>query len=33
MLRFVILTGIGHPVEWAGPDPELLLAAYEAVTA
>ncbi len=33
MLRFVILTGIGHPVEWASPDPELLLAAYEAVTA
>ncbi|MSV52313.1 MAG: 3-dehydroquinate synthase [Actinobacteria bacterium] len=32
-LRFVILTGIGHPVEWSGPDPDLLLAAYESLTA
>ena len=32
-LRFVVLTGIGAPVELADPDPQLLLAAYDAVTA
>ncbi|MDA3021739.1 MAG: 3-dehydroquinate synthase [Actinomycetota bacterium] len=32
-LRFVVLTGIGEPVELTGPDPQLLLAAYDAVTA
>lgn len=32
-LRFVVLAGIGQPVELADPEPELLLAAYDAVTA
>lgn len=32
-LRFVVLQGIGAPIELAGPEPALLLAAYEAVSA
>lgn len=31
-LRFVVLDGLGHPSIWAGPDPEALSAAYEAIT-
>lgn len=33
LLRFVVLNGMQHPVIWEGPDPALLVAAYEAVTA
>ncbi len=33
MLRFVILDGIANPVRLEGPDPVLLAAAYDAVTA
>lgn len=32
MLRFVILQGIGNPVRFEGPDPTLLIAAYDAVS-
>lgn len=32
MLRFVILAGIGNPVRLEGPDPSLLLSAYDAVS-
>jgi len=32
LLRFVILQGIGHPVRLEGPDPALLVAAYDAVS-
>jgi len=32
-LRFVILQGIGNPVRLEGPDPALLVAAYDAVSA
>ena len=32
MLRFVVLTGINRPVVWEGPDPTLLLAAYDAIS-
>ena len=32
-LRFVILSGIGNPVRLEGPDPALLAAAYDAVSA
>jgi 3-dehydroquinate synthase len=31
-LRFVVLQGMQHPVIWEGPDPGLLVAAYEAVS-
>lgn len=31
-LRFVILAGIGHPVRLEGPDPALLIAAYDAIS-
>lgn len=31
LLRFVILQGIGNPVRLEGPDPSLLVAAYDAV--
>jgi len=31
-LRFVVLQGMQHPVIWEGPDPSLLVAAYEAVS-
>jgi 3-dehydroquinate synthase len=31
-LRFVILAGLGNPVRLEGPDPALLVAAYDAVT-
>ncbi|WP_297082209.1 3-dehydroquinate synthase [uncultured Demequina sp.] len=33
MLRFVVLQGIGNPVRFEGPDPALLLGAYDAVSA
>lgn len=33
VLRFVVLNGMQNPVIWEGPDPALLFAAYEAVTA
>ncbi len=33
MLRFVILAGIGNPVRLEGPDPSLLVAAYDAISA
>lgn len=33
LLRFVVLNGIGHPVVWEGPDPALLAAAYDAISA
>jgi len=33
LLRFVVLQGIGNPVRLEGPDPALLVAAYDAVTA
>ncbi len=33
MLRFVVLERIGRPVSWEGPDPVLLAAAYDAVSA
>ena len=32
-LRFVILAGLGNPVRLEGPDPALLVAAYDAVSA
>lgn len=32
MLRFVILQGIGNPVRFEGPDPTLLISAYDAVS-
>jgi 3-dehydroquinate synthase len=32
MLRFVVLDGIGSPVTWEGPDPALLVRAYEALS-
>ncbi|WP_084130439.1 3-dehydroquinate synthase [Demequina sp. NBRC 110055] len=32
LLRFVVLQGIGHPVRLEGPDPTLLLGAYDAVS-
>jgi len=32
LLRFIVLAGIGHPVALDGPNPELLLAACEAVS-
>ena len=32
LLRFVVLDGIGSPVTWEGPDPALLIRAYEAVS-
>jgi 3-dehydroquinate synthase len=32
-LRFVILQGIGNPVRLEGPDPGLLVAAYDAISA
>ncbi|MDE0573052.1 3-dehydroquinate synthase [Demequina sp. B12] len=32
LLRFVILQGIGNPVRLEGPDPALLLGAYDAVS-
>ena len=31
-LRFVVLSGMQHPTIWEGPDPGLLVAAYEAVS-
>jgi len=31
-LRFVVLQGMQNPVIWEGPDPALLVAAYEAVS-
>ena len=33
LLRFVVLNAIGHPVVWEGPDPALLAAAYDAISA
>jgi 3-dehydroquinate synthase len=33
MLRFIVLDGIGRPTRIEGPDPALLLAAYDAVSA
>ena len=33
LLRFVILHGIGNPQRLEGPDPSLLVAAYDAVSA
>jgi len=33
MLRFVVLHGIGHPERLEGPDPSLVAAAYDAVSA
>lgn len=33
LLRFVILAGIGNPVRLEGPDPALLVAAYDAISA
>lgn len=33
LLRFVVLQGMQHPVIWEGPDPALLQAAYEAISA
>lgn len=32
-LRFVVLGGMQHPTIWEGPDPGLLVAAYEAISA
>lgn len=32
LLRFVVLHGIGHPQRLEGPDPALLVAAYDAVS-
>jgi len=32
LLRFVVLQGIGNPVRLEGPDPSLLVAAYDAVS-
>ena len=32
LLRFVVLEEIGSPVTWEGPDPELLVRAYEAIS-
>jgi len=33
MLRFVILAGLGNPVRLEGPDPAMLVAAYDAISA
>ncbi|WP_062377988.1 3-dehydroquinate synthase [Demequina pelophila] len=33
LLRFVVLAGIGNPVRLEGPDPALVLGAYDAVSA
>lgn len=33
LLRFVVLQGMQNPVMWDGPDPALLQAAYEAISA
>lgn len=33
VLRFVVLQGMQNPVMWDGPDPALLQAAYEAISA
>lgn len=33
LLRFVVLQGMQNPVMWEGPDPALLQAAYEAISA
>lgn len=33
LLRFVVLEGIGRPVNWDGPDPALLAGAYDAISA
>jgi 3-dehydroquinate synthase len=33
VLRFVILAGLGNPVRLEGPDPTLLVAAYDAISA
>ncbi len=33
VLRFVILAGLGNPVRLEGPDPALLVAAYDAISA
>ena len=32
MLRFVVLEGIGRPVNWNGPEPALLEAAYARIS-
>jgi 3-dehydroquinate synthase len=32
LLRFVVLQGMGHPVRLEGPDPAVLVAAYDAVS-
>ena len=32
LLRFVVLHGIGNPQRLEGPDPALLVAAYDAIT-
>ena len=32
MLRFVVLDGIGHPAVLEGPDPALLVSAYDAIS-
>ncbi|PKQ26160.1 MAG: 3-dehydroquinate synthase [Actinobacteria bacterium HGW-Actinobacteria-4] len=32
MLRFVVLQGIGNPVRLEGPDPSLLISAYDAIS-
>jgi 3-dehydroquinate synthase len=32
LLRFIVLAGISNPVALDGPDPELLLAACDAVS-
>ncbi len=32
MLRFVVLDGIGNPVIWDGPDPEVLASAYASIS-
>lgn len=33
MLRFIVLEGVGRPTRLEGPDPALLLAAYDAIVA
>jgi 3-dehydroquinate synthase len=33
LLRFVVLDGIGHPIRLEGPDPVVLRAAYDAISA
>lgn len=32
-LRFVVLDGLQNPVMWAGPDPDLMRAAFDAISA